>query len=492
MKEKTKELLSVVEKAQENIKNVEKMPYRHKFHIMPPVGWLNDPNGLCFFDGWYHIFFQYAPETPLGGRKFWGHYRSKDMCNWEYLGVPLCPDIPQDRDGVYSGSAFVLDGKLELFYTGNVKEEGDYDYIKSGRGANVIYVSSEDGIHFSEKKILLENKDYPKECSNHVRDPKVWKEQDTYYMVLGARTLEDKGIILLYSSKNKMDWVYEKTITTKESFGYMWECPDYQSLGGKAFVMCSPQGLEPQEFCYQNIYQSGYFALDEEIVNADKEKGHETKNQLLEPPFIEWDMGFDFYAPQTFWDNQKNCILIGWAGVPDAPYTNQNAIKEGWQHSLTSPRVLQERDGRIYQLIHPSIEQLHVKEQEITTSHTKVNTQAFDLEICFQDIQMQNKSPLGVSFGEDFVFSFKEEELTLEFLNDTGEGRTLRKAKIKQLKKLRMLYDVSLVEIFVNDGEMVFTTRYYPSQHTHTQIHILGIFETANLWEIGKENEIKE
>lgn len=489
MNDKTKELLSIVDKAQENRNHVEKMPYRHKFHLMPPVGWLNDPNGLCFLNGWYHVFFQYSPESPLGGKKFWGHYRSKDMCNWEYLGVSLCPDLPEDKDGVYSGSAYVFDGKLELFYTGNVKEEGDYDYIKAGRSANVIYVSSEDGIHFSEKKILLENKDYPPECSNHVRDPKVWKEKDTYYMILGARTLEDKGIILLYSSKDKMKWNYEKTITTKESFGYMWECPDYQILGEKAFIMCCPQGLKPQEFHWQNIYQSGYFKVNSPMIRSEKESllQETCKEQFIDASFLEWDMGFDFYAPQTFLDEKKNCIMIGWAGIPDAPYTNDGAIAEGWQHSLTIPRVLKEKNGKIYQYPHESLDSLHGQEHVIMTSDVTVASQSFDLEISYCEEQT-NHLLVGFSFGEDVTFTFMDEELQLVFLNETGEGRKIRKAKIKSLKNLRILYDISLIEIFVNDGEMVFTTRYYPLQHTYTKIQILGEYKTASLWEVGKAN----
>ena len=106
--------------------------WRQKLHLEPPVGWLNDPNGLCRFKGNYHIYFQYAPDDINGGvKKCWGHYRSPDMINWEFTGTVLVPDIPEDRDGVYSGSAIVKDGTLHLFYTGNVKEKGDYDYILS-------------------------------------------------------------------------------------------------------------------------------------------------------------------------------------------------------------------------------------------------------------------------------------------------------------------------------------------------------------------------
>ena len=168
--------------------------WRQNLHIEPPEGWMNDPNGLCFFDGFYHVYFQYSPGTPRGESvRRWGHYVSPDLLSWKYKGVVLDADIPEDRDGVFSGCALPSGDHIDFFYTGNVMEEGDYDYVLEGRGANVIHVTSPDGSSMSSKKVLLRNPDYPSFCSCHVRDPKVWIEDGIYKMVLGARTKEDKG-----------------------------------------------------------------------------------------------------------------------------------------------------------------------------------------------------------------------------------------------------------------------------------------------------------
>ena len=83
--------------------------FRLGHHLMPPVGWLNDPNGLCWYKGKYHVFFQYAPFDVEGGLKFWGHYTSVDLVDWKYEGTALYPDSPYDCHGVYSGSALVED-----------------------------------------------------------------------------------------------------------------------------------------------------------------------------------------------------------------------------------------------------------------------------------------------------------------------------------------------------------------------------------------------
>ena len=88
--------------------------YRHRFHIQPPEGWLNDPNGSCWFDGKYHIFFQYTPDSPTGeGGRYWGHYVSEDLAHFTYVDTPIVTDTEWDSDGVYSGTAYTGDGVLE-------------------------------------------------------------------------------------------------------------------------------------------------------------------------------------------------------------------------------------------------------------------------------------------------------------------------------------------------------------------------------------------
>ena len=127
----TRDLVNLVNTAEENQTAKEQTSgaqFREKLHLMPPVGWLNDPNGLCQMDGVFHAFFQYSPFNAEGGVKMWGHYTSTNLIDWEYKGVSLYPDQPFDCHGVYSGSAFLEDGTMYLYYTGNVKlEAGDFD-----------------------------------------------------------------------------------------------------------------------------------------------------------------------------------------------------------------------------------------------------------------------------------------------------------------------------------------------------------------------------
>ncbi len=109
-------------------------------------------------------------------------------------------------------------------------------------------VETKDGSRAGEKRLLLTNDDYPKDCTLHVRDPKVWKENGRYHMVLGARKNSGQGAVLLYESADMETWEYVGEMTTKNPFGYMWECPDCFEMEDAAFLSICPQGLPRGNF----------------------------------------------------------------------------------------------------------------------------------------------------------------------------------------------------------------------------------------------------
>lgn len=449
--------------------------FRLGHHLMPPVGWLNDPNGLCWYKGKYHVFFQYAPFDVEGGLKFWGHYTSEDMIDWKYEGTALYPDSSYDCHGVYSGSALVDDGKLHLFFTGNVKIDGDYDYINEGRETSTLHVESEDGIHFSNKEEVISFSEYPEEFTCHIRDPKVWKENGKYFMVLGGRLKGDKGAVLVYESGDLKEWKLLRTITTSEVFGYMWECPDYFELDGEKILSVSPQGLTREEFRFQNIYQSGYFILKEDGSVDVKD-------------FREWDMGFDFYAPQTFTDVQGRRTLIGWMGMPDADeeYVNKT-IEEGWQHCLTVPRELKLKDGKILQYPVKELENLRKEKTVLNDENSAVElrvevNEGFDLVL--EEIALTGSS-FQISMGGQMLFRYENGTAEIGFPGVTGAGRKVRKAQINELRNIRFLVDTSAAEIYLNDGETVFSTRYYPDRED-LLLKIQGGKFKGNLWNLRR------
>lgn len=463
----TKHLEKSIKLAEKN--NLHNDLWRLNFHLMPPVGWLNDPNGLCYFKGEYHIFFQYSPLNANGELKFWGHYKSKDLINWQYLGVPLLPDQPFDCHGAYSGSALIEDDKMYLYYTGNVKYTGEnYDYINNGRGSNTILATC-DGNVITSKKCLLTNDDYPKNLTCHVRDPKVWKEDNQYYMVLGARTKDDKGVVLLYNSLDKINWTLKNIIESKNTFGYMWECPDLFKLDNETILMISPQGVEKQGYKYENIYQSGYYILDGD---------YKTSNYTLNE-FTEIDRGFDFYAPQTFLDNTNRRILVGWLGLPDIePFYTNKTIENGWQHALTIPRVLNIVDKKIYQ--QPIEELKNLRKDKLNIK----NNEEYNLDCCFELLIEDISNNITITLADNAIIQYENNLFTLKFNNkDLGCGRTSRSVELNHCNKIQLFVDYSSIEIFINDGEEVFSTRFYPTEK-NINIKINNSTSKNSLWSL--------
>lgn len=429
--------------------------WRLGLHLMPPTGWLNDPNGLCQFQGVYHVFFQYSPDNPEGGRKCWGHYTSTDLLEWQYAGIALSPDAEFDRNGVYSGSAVVSEGEMYLFYTGNVKLEGDYNYITDGRQSNTVLTGSEDGLNFGKKKCLMTNEDYPDHLTCHIRDPKVVTgksigiEDDNFYMFLGARTKDDRGVVLVYKSPDLESWEHTNILTGEKRFGYMWECPDAFMLGEKKILSVSPQGVETRGIDYQNVYQSGYFELDGSFDGT-----YRLKN------FREWDRGFDFYAPQTFLDEQGRRLLIGWIGMPDDQEQCNPTVKDGWQNALTVPREVFLKDEKVMQ--YPAEELLSLRKEEQTLEPGKASDkmQCYDIEITMLE---NTDMTLVISDGITLCYSRSDKMFTVTFLEEQnlGYGRKSRAVYLDECRSVRILADTTCLEVYLNGGEEVFTTRFY-------------------------------
>ena len=419
---------------------------RLAYHLMPPVGWLNDPNGLCEYNGVYHIFYQYTPGNPTGAdHRGWGHYTTKDFIHYNEQDDPFVPDTEADGKGSYSGSAFIEDGKLHFFYTGNNKLPGDYDYINNGRIHWVIHSESLDGLTFTPKEVLLKNKDYPENLSCHVRDPKILKRNGQYYMVLGARTKDSHGQAEVFVSTDLKHWKHASTIRPEHDFGYMWECPDLFELDGKTILMTCPQGVAQEGILYENIYQNGWFEVDGSLDHDQTVKN-----------FKEFDNGFDFYAPQSFQDEKGRRILIGWMGIPDADYTNPT-VKANWQHALTLPRQLHDQNGRLYQYPIDEILSLRQEKMDINLG----GGECIKLPSRVVDIDLKPVADTwAITLRKDVTLSYKDGIFTLD-PGTSGSGRTSRHVKVDSIDQLEIFSDTSSLEIFINHGQYAFTTRVY-------------------------------
>ncbi|MBQ9059323.1 MAG: glycoside hydrolase family 32 protein [Atopobiaceae bacterium] len=487
--------------------------WRLNFHLQAPVGWLSDPNGLCHFNGEYHIFHQYAPRWCWQGHG-WGHWISSDLVSWEWCGGDIIPDMPLDADGAYSGSSVVHDGQMWCYYTGNVLEPGDHDYDYSGRQANEMLCTSNDGRNFSEKRLVLDNAGYPTYCSCHVRDPKVWQQNGAWHMLLGARTRNDHGAILMYSSADGLSWELSGSCSAASGkpFGYMWECPNIAVLDGKEFLFFCPQGIPKQDFRFQNIFNSGYVPLEGTLIDVcaqdkllmDAKAPHAS---IDEESFVELDYGFDFYAPQLFADENGRQLLVGWAGVPDIE-TEYDVPTREWSHTLTLIRELSlNQAGRICQW--PAPEYLALRGDEVSFSSEAAAGATGTLGSSSYDY-LNVDGAVGAHFagtadveiegieGEGRLILNHDLELTvfgdiaeLAFLSHAGRFRSVRRMKLdalseRRISSLRVVVDTSIVEIYINGGEQTMTTRWFPTNIE--SLSVTSSFKAASTrgWEMGQ------
>ncbi|MBQ9057896.1 MAG: glycoside hydrolase family 32 protein [Atopobiaceae bacterium] len=484
-----------------------KESWETSFHLHPQTAWMNDPNGLCFFRGVYHAFYQYAPDWPADPLKHWGHATSTDLLHWNHESVALSPSVPEDTHGVFSGCTQVIshgaaDGgeQMLVYYTGNVicpspnHNPRDKSFVFAGREGNTILVTSDDGMDFSDKEVLLHQADYPDELSCHVRDPKVWEQDGSLHMVLGARSLRGAGCVLVYDSTDGRNWTYRHTIRSEYSFGYMWECPGIVQLEGREFLMISPQGLPRLSQQWKNLWQSGYIALDTHLLET----------QLIdETRFVEWDRGHDFYAPQTFIDEHGRTILIGWMGSFDE---RLNSTPDGlsWCHCFTLPRelTLNER-GRICQ--NPISEladvRAHHRQLELGTTHS-FDSPSVDIEC------------LGISGAGSLLVNHDVElrigatglgQATVELVYldaQVAQGRENRRIELDEddcwgdfssgfcgLNSLRLILDGSTLELYLNDGAVVMSSRWFSRSDARIEICMDIPCQQASGWELCSSEE---
>ncbi|AXI39455.1 sucrose-6-phosphate hydrolase [Bacillaceae bacterium ZC4] len=453
IEEATKEELNALKE------KVNKSIWRQKFHIQPVTGLLNDPNGFSYFNGEYHLFYQWFPLGPVHGLKYWYHTKSKDLVNWQNVGIGIKPNDYFDSHGAYSGSAICHDGKLHLMYTGNTRDE---NWVR--HPYQCLAVMNENGrIEKLQEPVI---KEVPKGYTDHYRDPKVWKENDTFYAVIGAQRENKTGCIVLYSSPDLKNWTFEGEVQTNlKEFGFMWECPDYFELDGKGVLIFSPQGLEPKGDQFQNIYQSGYL-----LGNT-----LDLKTKVFEHgEFVELDRGFDFYAPQTTIDHKGRRLLVGWMGLPEIEYPTD---KDGWAHCLTLPRELTVQNGKLIQCPVKELETLRqdsVNVKDILDDEKKMyegfNGTTYELICEFTNMEADE---VGIEFrsckDEKTVISYnrKEQKVTLDRTHSgevpAKEYGTTRTCSVEgDTLKLHLFVDTSSVEIFINDGVEVFTSRIFP------------------------------
>ena len=419
-------------------------PHRPLWHLAPAVGLLNDPNGFIQHQGRYHLFYQWNPFACAHGAKFWGHWSSVDLCHWRHEPVALVPSEAYESHGCYSGSAVVNQDKLTLIYTGNVK------FADGGRTAwQCLAVENEQGGFDKQGPVL----GLPEGYTGHVRDPKVWRANDQWWMVLAAQDQQLQGKVLLYTSADLQIWrccgeLAGSGVNGFDEFGYMWECPDLFTLDDQELLLFCPQGLKPEGERYLNRYQAGFV-----LGKLDYAQGYFEHGE-----FHELDLGFECYAPQTTLAEDGRRLLFAWMGVPEQDEFLQPTCAYGWVHCMSAPRELTLDGGRLYQ--RPARELTALRGDESSWQGPAQSLPELDLTAA--EVQLQVSEPFALAFGQAMTLSWDGARLTLSrpSLKDGSlESRYWR----GDLSSLTLLFDRSSVEIFINHGEAVMSGRYFPA-----------------------------
>lgn len=426
------------------------MQWHNKFHLEMPKGLVNDPNGLCYHQGKYQIFFQWNPFGCEHKHKHWTYTQTTDFINYTKPQIALAPVDKFDKDGCYSGSARSKNNKLEIIYTANLKDEQNIRYPRQ------VLVKQDDDGEFIKEKIIIDT--VPKGYTTHFRDPYIFTKNNRSFIILGAQRENLTGCALIYEEIDE-NWIFRGELKTRLiDFGYMWECPNLFTIDDKDILVFCPQGLKAQKCQYQNLYQAGYLIGQ---FNPDT-------LEFTHGEFHEFDMGFDFYAPQVLVHENRH-ILIGWVGMPDK-LQDYPTINDGWVHSLTLPRELILKNDKLYQR---PISELNELNQNTTT---KINTDKISLST---NKKLEISIPLKDISSWQGKLKFNDEYILLTYDKNTSVftidrnqlklgGKGIRQFLVKAQDELNLsvYIDSSIIELYLQDGEYYATFCYYPTENT--------------------------
>jgi fructan beta-fructosidase len=454
--------------------------YRPQIHFTPEANWMNDPNGMVYHNGVYHLFYQYYPDSTVWGPNHWGHAISKDLVHWQHQPVALHPD---SLGLIASGSA-VVDAQNTSGFGKNGKTPlvAIYAYInqplerqnKLAQYQAVAY-SLDDGLTFTKynHNPVVENpgiKDF--------RDPKVtwYQPQKKWIMTVAA-----KDQIMFYSSTDLMNWEKESDFGSDiGAHGGVWECPDLFTLndnGKQVWVLVV--NLNPGG---PNKGSATQYFLGE--FNGNKFIPSDTTTRWL-------DYGPDEYAGVTWSNTDDRKIFLGW--MSNWLYANI-VPTEKWRGAMTLPRDLKLKHINNYTLVASEpVNELHAIElRPVIVQNIKV-TQDFDLSEktgktnlpCRLNLNIDTLKNFSVNISNDIneaVIIGYDKASNQYYIDRTNSGKTdfykgfaarhtAPRFANTVSANLSLVFDVSSVELFADDGLTVMTETFFPNK-PYNQIHI--------------------
>lgn len=476
--------------------------YRPQFHFSPPTGWMNDPNGLVYHNGVYHLFYQYYPDDIIWGPMHWGHATSTDLLYWKHQGIKLFPD---EHGYIFSGSAVVDHhntsglGSVEspplvavfTYHDAKGANEGQLDYQTQG-----IAFSNDNGGTWTkyEGNPVLENpglKDF--------RDPKVrWHEPSgTWIMSLAVG-----DHISFYGSTNLIQWSKLSEFgKDKGAHGGVWECPDLfpmtvEGTGEIKWVLLVSINAGGPNGGTATQYFTGSFDGISFVPDDTK---------------IRWiDSGADNYAGVTF-DNVpgNRKVFIGW--MSNWAYAQQTPTLP-WRSAMTLPReitLVKGGDGyylrnlpvRAFEQLRSS---LHTPEQiEVNGEYTLAPMHLDQAEIQFKtglnkdfSVKLSNEEGemlvLTVDPSKELLSIDRRQSGKVEFNKDFANRIHILPYEVTDsLSEVRIIMDRSSCEVFIDSGRYVMTEQVFPNRpydrlsftsNKNITINSFHIYHLKSIW----------
>ena len=435
-----------------NIKNAESFDttnreqYRPLYHHTPAYGWMNDPNGMFFKDGVWHLYFQHNPYGSQWENMTWGHSTSTDLIHWTFQGDPVQPDA---WGSIFSGSSVVDKNNTAGF--GENAIVALYTSAGENQTQSMAY-STDNGNTFTK----YDGNPIITSSVPDFRDPHMFWNEDIkkWNMILAAGQQMN-----IYSSDNLKDWKFESSFGAEYgSHGGVWECPDLMKMKvrgtdkEKWMLVCNINPGGP----------SGGSATQYFVGDFD---GHKFTCES-KPEVTKWmDYGKDHYATVTF-DNAPNGRHVALAWMSNWQYANQvPTLQYRSANSIPRDLGLFEYKGNTYCSVTPS--------EEITAARSKKPSKSLS-EACEMVVNLKGDATITLSNskGEKVVMTYKAKDETFS-MDRTLSGKTdfssdfaaITTAPVYgKMNKLRIFIDKSSIEVFDNDGKMAMTNLVFPTK----------------------------
>lgn len=444
--------------------------FRPVYHHTPAYGWMNDPNGMFYKDGVYHLYYQYNPYGSVWGNMTWGHSTSRDLVHWTYEGTPIVPDA---WGAIFSGSCVVDHENTAGFGKGAVV--AFYTSAKSTPWGDVQSQSMAYSLDNGKTFTKYEGNPILTSSERDFRDPKVfWYAPGKHWVMMLAVGQHME----IYSSVNLKDWKKESEFGAMQgAHGGVWECPD--------LVEIPVEGTRQKKWVLIcNLNPGGPFGGSAAQYFVGSFDGKTFVNES--PTLTKWmDWGKDNYATVT-WNNAPDgrCVALGWMSnwqyannVPTRQYRSANTIardltlyrveEELYLKSTPSPEVKKARGEKVSK---PSF---NVAGEYEVPSLLDDNKGAYEVELVIQNqgaskiaFCLLNEKGEKVSMHYDlarrqFVMD-RSESGTVDFSKDFP-AVTVAPADTDKELTLRLFVDRSSIEAFGEDGKFVMTNLVFPS-----------------------------